>query len=155
MSCGLRAVCGSCVRPQCRALQSSPVRISAQPATLCTHIRHIHSHKAQEASYNNGSGRARRHYGSFPGTSTRNRQLNSVHTHALPATLLVGLAALTLLCLYRFLHTLCISSAYFLRLVQSIALTDESPVWTLDQIAGLVFGVSILCVVSCIGMIWQ
>lgn len=145
MSSGLRAVCGSCVRPQCRALQSSPVRISAQPARLCTHIRHRHSHKPQEASFNNGLGRTRRHYCSIDGTSSRNRQPNNVHTHALPATLLVGpgsscccvCIASSTLSVYLFLHALCV--------LQSIALTDESPVWTLDQIAGLVFGVSILC----------
>jgi len=60
-----------------------------------------------------------------------------VHRPALPVTLLVcWLRQICYLC--QFQQHLC-NKVYFC--MQSIALTEESPAWTLDQIAGLVFGV--------------
>ncbi len=64
------------------------------------------------------------------------RQL-PVHRPALPVTLLVCWLRQTChLC--QFQQHLCNKICFCM---QSIALTEESPAWTLDQIAGLVFGV--------------
>ena len=131
MSSGSQIVSGIPVQRTVRALQSLPTSFFSpqHQLPLCQGIQKV-----------NGSQKPVRlllSHISLSRTFYSTRRIAAAPTQALPATLLVGLPVQ----LSSALCASCISATMFLMSVQSIALTDESPAWTLDQIAGLVFGV--------------
>lgn len=137
MSCGAQIASSKAVQRTGRALQSSRPTGRQLASFVCPQHYSPLCHGQQKLIGRQQLIRPLTGRVSLSRTFYSTRQRAAAHTQALPATLLVGLLVLLLFEL-RSNH---VGGAKLYMFAQSIALTDESPAWTLDQIAGLVFGV--------------